>query len=294
MKVVYFNENKRDKLRIFQDKYQLIRIPLYEATSQVGETLYLEENNFILGIISIVKNAFHPKFERIYFAIRDKNNEVMKLLYESLVAKRSEKDSLLQVMFNESEISEQQLFIKEYGFSLVVTCECPEIDVQQSLNLFHNGDLPDEFRMVRYSQLTHNEKSMLRIFRLNGYVKTHLWSPPVNIDDDIWHETDLSPKSEDISWAVFKGKRLILCSDAHIGEGDIWLGWGWHEDECEDLLIEIWSKVLYQHLIYCQLSKYRLFGEFDSTDKYAQMKSKLLCHLTKDTTLIYQQKPRAK
>lgn len=292
MKIFKFEEIERERLIEFQDQHNINRIPLHESVSLNGETLYLEQDGAILGIVSIVKNSFHPTFDNLYFAIANRNSEVMLTLYESLIQKRAVEAPPLQIMYEESEMQEQKTFLDKYGFSFTLTCECPQIDVERSLDSLSERYIPVELRLLKYSQLNCIEKVALREFRLNGYVETHFWSPPIHINDELWLGTDLDSEAEEISWVVFKGDRPILCSDAHINENDIWLGWGWHSDELEvhELVNQVWSKILSLQLSYCKRFGKRLFGEFDSLDKYGQYKSKLLVHLTKDTKYIFQQK----
>ncbi|GLQ73895.1 hypothetical protein GCM10007932_32550 [Vibrio penaeicida] len=67
------------------------------------------------------------------------------------------------------------------------------------------------------------------------------------MNDDVWSHTDRKSEEEDISWAVFNGDNLILCSDGIYFNDSIWLGWGWHGDELDDdpYLLSVWSHVLY-------------------------------------------------
>ncbi|MDP2575573.1 hypothetical protein Q8W40_25495 [Vibrio penaeicida] len=175
---------------------------------------------------------------------------------------------------------------------MILTCNCPEIDTNSSIDNLLDTELPSSFRFTRYSQLNKNEKDKLRKFRLNSYVKTHSWSPPTDLNDDVWSHTDRKPEEEDISWAVFNGDNLILCSDGIYFNDSIWLGWGWHGDELDDdpYLLSVWSHVLHLQLLDCQRLEKSMYGEFDSMDKYGQVKSQLLLHLTKDIKYIYQEK----
>lgn len=292
MKIFEFKESNRGKLREFQDHHGIKRIPLFDRASGDGETLFLELNSAIQGIATVTKNGFHPKYDHLYFAVANRDSEVTQKLYRSLIERRVAGSPPLQIMYEESDVKEQRPFTEKFGFSLTLTCNCPQIDVGKSLDKISEVRLPSEFRVLRYNQLDSDEKAALREFRLSGYVKTHSWSPPIDIGDELWKRTDLSPESDEISWCVFAGDSPLLCSDGHIDGDEFWLGWGWHADEYEthEIVGQAWSKVLSLQLLYCQRNGKRMFGEFDSTDKYAQVKSDILVHLTKDTKYIFQQK----
>lgn len=292
MKPILFEESARERLNVFQDSYELDRIPLCEPNSPYGETLYIENRGKILGVASAVKNGIHPKFDHLYLSVSGWDQEITTILLEGLKRHRGKEANPLQILIKEADVEKQKLFTDSQDFSLILTCNCPKIDTNRSIDKLLSTELPTSLRFTRYSQLNKNERDKLRKFRLNGYVKTHFWSPPTDLNDDVWSHTDRKPEEEDISWAVFNSDNLILCSDGIYFNDSIWLGWGWHGDELDDdpYLLSIWSHVLYLQLLDCQRLEKSMYGEFDSTDKYGQVKSKLLLHLTKDIKYIYQEK----
>ncbi len=292
MSIIKFKESERVKLRDFQTHHAMNKIPLIELESGLGETEYLEHEGKVLGVATIAKNGFHPNYDHLYFAVVDQDPNVIQSLYDSLTSGRSAGLAALQIMYNEPDLASQSVFTKANGFNLTLTCNCPEIDVSASIAKLDTISLPIGLRILRYSQLTSTEKAALRAFRLNGYVETHFWSPPIDISDELWQRTDVSDEEEELSWCVFKGEKPVLCSDAHIDGDDIWLGWGWHDEAAErpEVLKQVWSMVLERQLTDCQRQGKRLFGEFDSLDRYAQFKSERLVHLTKDVKYIFQQR----
>ncbi|SHO55023.1 hypothetical protein [Vibrio quintilis] len=198
----------------------------------------------------------------------------------------------LQIRVNQGDAVNLSSFFKTHDFSLTLQNECPQINIEKSLQNRTKQNVPAEFHIKKYSDLNTTESDLLRKFRLSGYVKTHFWSPPVHVGSDIWKHTDLTHHDKQISWAVLKGNQIILCSDAHLYDDEVWLGWGWHNDSDEytGAIHQLWSKVLRLQLRFCQNSGKALFGEFDSLDKYGQFKSRLLVHQTQNTSYIYQQK----
>lgn len=290
MNILQYKKINRDKLIDYMDSNKLRLRILLEAESDFGRTIYIEQDNQILGIATQYINELHPTFDNIDFAVDTANEKVFIALYENLLTNRT--SSLpLSMCLSERDANVLRGFLENHHFSLIVKCEMPEIDIERSLTGLSEYRLPEGFRLEKYSGLNEEESKKLRQFRLNGYEKTHFWNPPLRMDHPYWLEKDLNSENQKISWVVFREKNIILCSDAHIDKDIVHIGWGWHDDQYEGHLElkHIWAIVLSQQLEFCKRSKKQFIGEFDSTDKYGQIKKSLLTHLKQENYYIYKQ-----
>ena len=182
-------------------------------------------------------------------------------------------------------------FLRSHHFDLVVVCDCPEICIEGSLSKLIQSTLPPNVRIVTQNNLNSREQVKVRQFRIDGYIKTHFWSPPIEREQDAWSCTDQSSEEKSISWVAFYNDEILLTSDSSLIDGEFWLSWGWHNENLvsAELLTQVWKHVLRLQLTECTALSRKLIGEFDSTDRFAQFKRKLLVEKAPDRWNILQQ-----
>lgn len=292
MKIRHFQADERENLLAFQKAHHFEPIRLLEKGVNTGHTVYLEHKKEVLGIATLYHNAFHPQFENLQFAVDLHNTRRVTTLYQTLLQALTPPLPRLSLLLRVSESQVLKSFLKHHNFVLAITTACPHIDLESSLIHLSQYRFPTGFHLKNYSQLNPEEAEKLRQFRLNGYVKTHYWSPPLSIESPYWQETEIDGENQNFSWVVFKDDTLVLCSDAHFEGGNLYLGWGWHDDAyaTHPELKNLWATVLRSQVKAAQSLQAQLIGEFDSSDVYGQYKSALLPHhLSEDNYCIYQQ-----
>ena len=290
LKTVPFREEHRQRVQVFLNEHPFESIPLCYQDSKAGVTVVLERQGQIQGLATLRTNAFHPAFINLYFAVDLQNDKYVNELYDALhILQKVPKP--LEIVLNEVGSQALRVFLESKAFSLTVTCECPLINLEKSLTSLAEIQAPLGFRIEPYDRLNEVEEKELRQFRRDGYQKTHFWNPPLSMESPLWQETDPNPKEREISWAVLSDGLIVLCSDLHLDGDKAHLGWGWHDDKLDDTaeLKQLWSKVLSLQMAYCQAKGLSLMGEFDSLDKYGQLKKSLLEFHCIDKYLIYQQ-----
>lgn len=82
---------------------------------------------------------------------------------------------------------------------------------------------------------------------------------------------------------VIKEGQIVLKSVFILNDDCVWLGWGWDVSELEGHPIcqALWAQVLRLQLEESLFRGKRMFGEFDSTDRYSQVKKSLLVYSSK-------------
>lgn len=283
MNLIKYKNDKKDKLISFMDSNKIDIIRLIDKDLDTGRTIYLENDNEILGIVTTYYNDFHPNFLKLQFAVDTSNELFVNELYQGILKSNSSSHTF-SIHLNEKDSKQLEVFLERNNFKLVLKTEFPKINIEKSFENLSNYSLPNGFVLKKYKDLNENETKELRNFRLKGYVKTHFWSPPLSIEHPYWDETDLDDESKNISWVVYKNNNIVICSDAHIENSCVYFGWGWHDDTYDDFseLKSLWATVLYKQLDFCKKNNKTLIGEFDSSDKYGQYKSSLLVHLTEE------------
>lgn len=289
MNIVKYTKEARDRLLAFQAGQAFAGIRLYESDLDTGRTVYLEQDGEVLGIASLFHNAFHPQFLKLQFAVDTSKDRLVTTLYQALLKSLPVPPPRLSLHVTESDAGNLADFLASHQFHLVIKTECPQIDLAKSLERLSRHRLPAGYLLKNYSELNQAEASALRKFRLDGYVKTHFWSPPLSLDSPAWQETDLNAEDQKLSWVVYRDSAIVLCSDAHLEDDAVYLGWGWHHDTFESLpeFKSIWSSVLARQLEDCQRLGKPLIGEFDSLDTYGQYKGALLTPLAEENFYTY-------
>lgn len=257
-------------------------VPIY--VNAANKTFSLITNSEISAFASISTNAFHPQFLTID-ACTDNADALDTLLTQLL---EQYPNQPLQIKPNSPQHYAWQEVLNRHGFVLTVICDCPEIDVAESLADLADTTLPTGMTLHRCDTLSEQQQSQLQTLRIDGYIETHAWSPPVETSNVVWAETKLNTVDRKLSYVVYENDEILLFSDLHDEDEEMWLGWSWHSDKLASNLTPAWSAVLKKQLLHC--ANARLFAEVDSTDKYSRCKLGLLVPKSHEKHHIYQRR----
>lgn len=270
----------------------LSRIFLPDPREGRGRAVLLEEAGEILGVASAGENSLHKSYLELFISTHLDEFDIYIRLIKGLREALGENSRPFQFMYDDNITPGLREFLNKEGFTLTVVCDCPRIDIKKSLSGLQTSQLPVGVRILSYNDLTPSEAELVKEFRLKGYIETHFWSPPVDISDPLWSCTDLTDEEKSGSLAVFKGESVFLTSECGLIDDDFWITWGWHDDENFDseTLIQAWKSVLGLQLKMAQDSGKKVICEYDSTDRYALFRRKLLVESQNDRSYIVQQK----
>lgn len=278
-----FVESKRELLRQAQDDLCEERIGLMEPKDGLG-TFYAEFEGKIVGVMSLFNNSLHAHFYHLEIAIpADDKSTHIALMSHMLGVKRDYKP--LQITLNQPELASYQWFIERYKFDLAISCECPWLDSFIAPDYAPVAGL----EIMRASELTPEQASALRHHRIEGYIKTHYWSPALPAKHPNWSSTDLDVQSLQLSMVALLNGKVVANSDAHIYDSEIWLGWGWHAPVVEQQNVAIWAQMLAAQWPDLQQLNTKIRGEYDSSDWFAAIKRSFFVESKKDAYVILQQ-----
>jgi hypothetical protein len=244
-----------------------------------------------------MRNEFYSDYDRLYFAVPDYDFLLVEALYQRINKERGETSRPMQILINGRDLPYSLLFLEAFGFEFILSCHCPEIDVIASLQKLSSlPPIPRCYRIKRYIELGEVQKKALDHFRVTGCLQTQKWNPTVERLEKAWEKIALTLQEEEASWAVFKDGQIVLNSDFILNDDCVWLGWGWHASDLEGhpMCQAVWAQILRLQLEESLFLGKRMFGEFDSTERYSQVKQSLLVYSSeiKERYYLFKQKSK--